>query len=114
MYSDALAPARETMRRARWNIETLIPRLIALGYQFSYGWGLKDERFSLDEARSWNRGILCTGVSGGLIVMSTSRFWSLSADVGPCYFPCAHSARWWARLISLDPVLAGRMIGMIH
>jgi hypothetical protein len=26
VYSDALVVARETMRRARWNIETLIPR----------------------------------------------------------------------------------------
>jgi hypothetical protein len=38
VYSDALAVARETMRRVRWNIETLIPCLIAIGYQFGYGW----------------------------------------------------------------------------
>lgn len=34
LYSDALAVARETMRRVRYNIELLIPRLTELGYQF--------------------------------------------------------------------------------
>lgn len=38
VYADALAVARETMRRARHNIELLIPRLVAVGYQFGYGW----------------------------------------------------------------------------
>src|SRR2546430_2196928 len=38
LYSDALAVARETMRRVRWNIETLIPRLRDIGYEFGYGW----------------------------------------------------------------------------
>ncbi|HEY7092051.1 MAG TPA: hypothetical protein VH393_02660 [Ktedonobacterales bacterium] len=38
LYSDALAVARETMRRMRWNIETLIPRLRDIGYEFGYGW----------------------------------------------------------------------------
>lgn len=38
LFSDALAVARETMRRARANIEMLIPRLVAVGYQFGYGW----------------------------------------------------------------------------
>jgi hypothetical protein len=51
LYSDALAVARETMRRVRWNIETLVPRLRDIGYEFGYGWGLKDARFSLDEAQ---------------------------------------------------------------
>lgn len=40
LYTDALAVARETMRRVRHNIETLIPRLEALGYTFGYGWAL--------------------------------------------------------------------------
>lgn len=35
---DARAVARETMQRARCNIEMLIPRLVAIGYQFGYGW----------------------------------------------------------------------------
>ncbi len=35
---DAHAVARETMRRVRHNIEALIPRLEAAGYQFGYGW----------------------------------------------------------------------------
>lgn len=39
-YSDALAVARETMRRARANIETLIQRLTTLGYRF--GWESRD------------------------------------------------------------------------
>lgn len=34
LYSDALAVACETMRRVRYNIELLIPRLTELGYQF--------------------------------------------------------------------------------
>jgi hypothetical protein len=34
VYSDALAVARETMSRARTNIETLIVRLDEIGYQF--------------------------------------------------------------------------------
>lgn len=37
-YSDASAVARETMRRARYNIELLIDRLRSLGYQFGYSW----------------------------------------------------------------------------
>lgn len=38
LYSDALDVARETMRRVRHNIEILIPRLEALGYEFGYHW----------------------------------------------------------------------------
>jgi hypothetical protein len=38
VFSDALAVARETMRRARHNIELLVARLGALGYQFGYAW----------------------------------------------------------------------------
>jgi hypothetical protein len=38
LYSDALGVAHETMRRVRYNIETLIPRLEALGYAFGYEW----------------------------------------------------------------------------
>jgi hypothetical protein len=36
IYSDGLAVARETMRRARYNIEVLITRLEQTGYQFGY------------------------------------------------------------------------------
>jgi hypothetical protein len=46
-YTDALAVARETMRRARHNIEVLIARLTALGYEFGYRWLVGRERFSL-------------------------------------------------------------------
>ena len=38
LHGDALAVARETMRRVRRNLEMLIPRLVAVGYQFGYGW----------------------------------------------------------------------------
>ncbi len=38
LYSDALAVARETMRRVRTNIELLIPRLRTVGYRFGYAW----------------------------------------------------------------------------
>jgi hypothetical protein len=34
VYSDAVAVARETMRRARHNLNLLIPRLRAVGYEF--------------------------------------------------------------------------------
>lgn len=38
VFSDAMAVARETMRRVRHNIEALIPRLDSLGYTFGYAW----------------------------------------------------------------------------
>jgi hypothetical protein len=38
VYADALAVARETMRRARANIDRLIPRLVSVGFLFGYGW----------------------------------------------------------------------------
>lgn len=38
LHSDAMMVARETMQRARYNIETLVPRLVAIGYRFGYGW----------------------------------------------------------------------------
>jgi hypothetical protein len=43
VYSDALAVARETMRRVRHNIELLVPRLEQLGYRFGYEWVDEDE-----------------------------------------------------------------------
>jgi hypothetical protein len=36
LFSDAQAVARETMTRARSNIELLVPRLTSLGYQFAH------------------------------------------------------------------------------
>jgi hypothetical protein len=36
LYGEALAVARETMGRARANIERLVPRLTEVGYQFAY------------------------------------------------------------------------------
>src|SRR6516225_4569410 len=36
LYDEALAVVRETMRRARANIELLVPRLTSLGYQFAH------------------------------------------------------------------------------
>lgn len=37
-YAEALEVARETMRRARHNIELLVARLPSSGYQFGYSW----------------------------------------------------------------------------
>jgi hypothetical protein len=42
--ADALSVARETMRRARHNIETLVPRLEEVGYHLGYDWLAEDER----------------------------------------------------------------------
>ncbi|HEY7022716.1 MAG TPA: hypothetical protein VH349_16485 [Ktedonobacterales bacterium] len=42
-YSDAWAVACETMRRVKYNIELLIPRLEAFGYQFGHSWLPEDE-----------------------------------------------------------------------
>lgn len=36
LYSDALAVARETMRRAKYNVETIVARLKENGYLFAY------------------------------------------------------------------------------
>jgi len=36
LFSDAMAVARETMRRVKQNIEILIPRLVSIGYRFGY------------------------------------------------------------------------------
>jgi hypothetical protein len=36
LYADALSVVHETMNRARANIELLVPRLTALGYQFAH------------------------------------------------------------------------------
>jgi hypothetical protein len=48
LYSDALAVARETMRRARYNIGVLIDRLRALGYAFGYDWWKAEYRDMLE------------------------------------------------------------------
>jgi hypothetical protein len=36
LYADCIAVARETMARARTNIELLVPRLTSLGYEFAH------------------------------------------------------------------------------
>jgi hypothetical protein len=38
LYTDARAVAHETMQRVRANLEMLIPRLRAVGYDFGYAW----------------------------------------------------------------------------
>jgi len=56
LYTDAVAVARETMRRARSNIEALIPRLAAVGYQFGYGWIQPAPSTAFDwRQRAWYR-----------------------------------------------------------
>lgn len=52
LAADALAVARETIQRARANIELLIPRLIACGYEFGYGWA---ERLAQQEEEQHQR-----------------------------------------------------------
>jgi hypothetical protein len=55
LYSDAVAVARETMRRVRWNIETLIPRLRKIGYEFGYGWlDVRDRSFALNQPAAFS------------------------------------------------------------
>jgi len=55
VYSDALAVARETMRRVRHNIELLIPRLRDIGYPF-YRYGVDVYTgLSPDEAAEMHR-----------------------------------------------------------
>ncbi len=44
VHEEALAVVRETMRRARDNIELLIPRLEAIGYHLGYEWMGESER----------------------------------------------------------------------
>jgi hypothetical protein len=51
LYSDALGVARETMRRARHNIEALIPRLEHVGYQFGYTGLAVDPEFAARQPR---------------------------------------------------------------
>lgn len=51
LYSDALAVARETMRRVRHNIEVLIARLRELGYAFGYSWAIQRGVVTPGEAR---------------------------------------------------------------
>jgi hypothetical protein len=48
VYPDAWAVAIETMKRVHQNVEVLIPRLEALGYQFGYEW-VKEEWLDVDE-----------------------------------------------------------------
>src|SRR5215472_15665414 len=55
LYLDALAVARETMRRVRYNIEMLIPRLKDIGYHF-YRYGVDIYRnFSPEESEEAHR-----------------------------------------------------------
>lgn len=49
IFSDALAVARETMTRARRNIELLIERLQTLGYRFGYEWWGPNDRDMLEQ-----------------------------------------------------------------
>jgi len=50
LYFDALAVARETMRRVQHNLELLIPRLRDLGYAFGYGWATTQGALTTQEA----------------------------------------------------------------
>lgn len=56
LWSDAVAVARETMRRARFNLERVIPRLQAEGYEFGYGW--------VTEHQGYDAGLVASVVEG--------------------------------------------------
>jgi hypothetical protein len=51
LASEALAVARETMRRVRHNIELLIPRLRTLGYRFGKAQRVSNQMVIVDPAR---------------------------------------------------------------
>lgn len=54
LYSDALAVARETMRRARRNIEMLVERLTRVGFQFGpYEWDLPSYAVLREKNPDW-------------------------------------------------------------
>jgi hypothetical protein len=52
-FDDAIAVARETMRRVRANCETLISRLASLGWRFGYDWS--SDAYEEDIARAPER-----------------------------------------------------------
>lgn len=54
-YADALAVARETMRRVRANIEILIQRLIHIGFVFGYDHRLLEQLPNTQSALDWGR-----------------------------------------------------------
>jgi len=56
IYSDARAVAQETMRRVRYNLELLIPRLRALGYFFAHD-RLPDESSQSRQEREWRESL---------------------------------------------------------
>jgi hypothetical protein len=62
LHDEALAVARETMRRAQHNIELLLPRLRSLGFVFGYDWVLTDPPAYVirhaDLAEGWRRWVL--------------------------------------------------------
>ncbi|HEU4783159.1 MAG TPA: hypothetical protein VFS83_07465 [Ktedonobacterales bacterium] len=57
LVEDTLAVVHETMRRARHNIEALIPLLVTLGYQFGYGWIQPgaEESYAYDSLKQYMR-----------------------------------------------------------
>jgi hypothetical protein len=61
-YTEALEVARTTMRRARHNIELLLPRLRSLGFVFGYDWVLEEPPAYVtrraDLAEGWRRWVL--------------------------------------------------------
>lgn len=54
-YADAAAVAHETMRRVRYNLDLLIPRLRELGYAFGYGWAIARGVLSPEAAAQWEQ-----------------------------------------------------------
>lgn len=48
-FDDAMAVARETMRRVRLNCKLLIPRLQSLGWRFGYEWAPTSSKWAQEE-----------------------------------------------------------------
>jgi hypothetical protein len=114
VYPDALAVARETMRRVRHNIELLIPRLRDIGYHFyRYGHDIFPE-WSQDEADEVQRLepvyvppppdtadlIAAIEQKGGALPISLRTF---CEEVGTVNF-CGQHPRWRTVERYLDPL----------
>jgi hypothetical protein len=87
LYQDVWAVAQETMRRVRYNIELLIPRLIESGYTFGYEWaaGTGFPSYSLPVYTSPTEGTLETIAAieqkAGVLPLSLRAFYEIVGSV---------------------------------
>lgn len=98
---DARAVAYETMRRVRYNLDLLIPRLRARGYTFGYGWAIARGALTVAGAAEYERdepplsppeGDLSAVIAeierrAGILPLSLRAFYEV---VGGCNFVGAH------------------------